>query len=141
MANKLVKIISLNEQVFPQTVAEAVLVKDNGIITLNAALDKKIESIVVTPDSGLTSTKQGTSVILTHSNKITPNDKTEPLLIKYDQNGHIIDTDTFKNYTVLVNNQVYTQYNGEKDTSVQLGDDFTIDESNNIALAWGGLKY
>lgn len=138
MSNKLVKVISANEQVFPQTVAEAVLVNDESVVTLDKILNRKVEKIITPQDSGLTNYKQGISVILTHTNKITPNTQTEPLLIKYDTNGHILDTDTFKNYTVLVNQQVYTQYNGGKDSSVQLGDDFKIDTSNNIALAWGG---
>lgn len=138
MSNKLIKIISANEQVFPQTVSEAVLFNDaEKVITLDKVLNKKVEQIITTQDSGLTNYKQGTSIILTHANKITPNTESEPLLIKHDSNGHILATDPFKKYTVTVNEQVYTQYNGSKDTTISLGDDFKIDDKNNISLTWG----
>ena len=138
MSNKLIKIISANEQVFPQTVSEAVLFNDAGeVVTLDKVLNKKVEQIITTQDSGLTNYKQGTSIILTHANKITPNTEPEPLLVKHDSNGHILATDTFKKYTVIVNQQVYAQYNGNKDTAVSLGDDFKIDDKNNISLTWG----
>jgi len=56
-------------------VAEAVLVKhESGIITLNTALDKKIENIITPVGSGLHSYIQDKNVILTHSNTITAND-------------------------------------------------------------------
>lgn len=138
MSNKLIKIISANEQVFPQTVSEAVLFNDaEKVITLDKVLNKKVEQIITTQDSGLTNYKQGTSIILTHANKITPNIDPEPLLIKYDSNGHILDTDPIKNCTMLVNGQTYSQYNGSKETAMSLGDDFTIDDQNNISLTWG----
>jgi len=47
------------------------------VITLDKFLDRKIESVSTPKDSGLSSTKEGTSVTITHVNKITPNDTTE----------------------------------------------------------------
>ena len=47
MNNKLVKVISANDQVFPQTVAEAVLVNGDQVTTLDKVLPKKIEQIII----------------------------------------------------------------------------------------------
>ena len=135
MSNKLVKVITANEQVFPQTVAEAVLVNKGQVITLDKLLDRKIESINTPEDSGLSSTKENTSITITHTNKITPNDTPQTQLIQYDQNGHIIKTDPVKKQTIIVNNEVYNQYDGNTDSNIQFGDNFKI-INNNISLAW-----
>lgn len=137
---KLVKILLANEQVFPQTVAEAVLVSKDQVTTLDKILDKKLENIITAQDSGLTSYKQGTSVILTHTNKITPNEEPKPLLVQHDNNGHILNTDPFKKWTIIINQQVYSQYDGSKDAVAQFSDDFKVDDSNNISLTWGRIN-
>ena len=135
MSNKLVKIILANDQVFPQTVAEAVLVNGDQVTTLDKVLPKKIEQIITPDNSGLTTSKQGTSVVVTHTNKIMPNDAPKSYLIQYDQNGHIVNTEPIKKQITTVNNAVYSQYDGNVDSNINFGDDFTIN-NNNISLRW-----
>lgn len=135
MNNKLVKVILANDQVFPLTVAEAVLVNDDQITTLDKVLPKKIEQIITPDNSGLTTSKQGTSVVVTHTNKIMPNEVPKSYLIQYDQNGHIVSTEPIKKQITTVNNAVYSQYDGNADSNINFGDDFTIN-NNNISLRW-----
>lgn len=136
MSNKLVKVILANDQVFPQTVAEAVLVNGDQVTTLDKVLHKKIEQVITPSNSGLTAFKQGTSVVVTHTNKITPNETPKSYLIQYDQNGHIINAEPIKKQITTVNNVVYSQYDGNTDSNINFGDDFTIN-NNNISLKWG----
>lgn len=135
MSNKLVKVILANDQVFPQTVAEAVLVNGDQVTTLDKVLPKKIEQIITPNNSGLTASKQGTSVVVTHTNKIMPNEAPKSYLIQYDQNGHIVSTEPIKKQITIVNNAVYSQYDGNTDSNINFGDDFTIN-NNNISLKW-----
>lgn len=139
MNNKLVKVILANGQVFPQTVAEAVLVNGDQVTTLDKVLPKKIEQIITPNNSGLTTSKQGTSVIVTHTNKIMPNEAPKSYLIQYDQNGHIISTEPIKKQITTVNNAVYSQYDGNVDSNINFGDDFTIN-NNNISLRWEDIN-
>ena len=139
MHNKLVKVILANDQVFPQTVAEAVLVNGNQVTTLDKVLPKKIEQIITPDNSGLTTSKQGTSVIVTHTNKIMPNEAPKSYLIQYDQNGHIVSTEPIKKQITTVNNDVYSQYDGNADSNIYFGDDFTIN-NNNISLRWEDIN-
>ena len=140
MNNKLVKVILVNDQVFPQTVAEAVLVNGNQITTLDKVLPKKIEQIITPNNSGLTTSKQGTSVVVTHTNKIIPNEAPKSYLIQYDQNGHIIRTEPIKKQITTVNNNIYSQYDGNTDSNINFGDDFTINNNNNISLRWEDIN-
>ena len=139
MHNKLVKVILANDQVFPQTVAEAVLVNGDQVTTLDKVLPKKIEQIITLEDSGLTTSKQGTSVIVTHTNKIIPNEALKSYLIQYDQNGHIVSTEPIKKQITTVNNAIYSQYDGNADSNINFGDDFTIN-NNNISLRWENIN-
>lgn len=139
MSNKLVKVILANDQVFPQTVAEAVLVNDDQVTTLDKVLPKKIEQVITPGNSGLTASKQGTSVVVTHTNKITPNEAPRSYLIQYDQNGHIINAEPIKKQITTVNNAVYSQYDGNTDSNINFGDDFTIN-NNNISLKWEDIN-
>ena len=139
MNNKLVKVILANDQVFPQTVAEAVLVNGDQVTTLDKILPKKIEQIITPDNSGLTTSKQGTSVIVTHTNKIIPNEVPKSYLIQYDQNGHIISTEPIKKQITTVNNAIYSQYDGNADSNINFGDDFTIN-NNNISLKWDNIN-
>lgn len=139
MSNKLVKVILTNDQVFPQTVAEAVLVNGDQVTTLDKVLSKKIEQIITPNNSGLTASKQGTSVTITHTNKITPNEVPKSYLIQYDQNGHIVSTEPIKKQITTVNNAVYSQYDGNTDSNINFGDDFTIN-NNNISLRWEDIN-
>ena len=139
MHNKLVKVILANDQVFPQTVAEAVLVNGDQVTTLDKVLPKKIEQIITPDNSGLTASKQGTSVVVTHTNKIIPNEAPKSYLIQYDQNGHIVSTEPIKKQITTVNNAVYSQYDGNVDSNINFGDDFTIN-NNNISLRWEDIN-
>lgn len=139
MSNKLVKVILANDQVFPQTVAEAVLVNGDQVTTLDKVLPKKIEQVITPGNSGLTASKQGTSVVVTHTNKIIPNEAPRSYLIQYDQNGHIINAEPIKKQITTVNNVVYSQYDGNTDSNINFGDDFTIN-NNNISLKWEDIN-
>lgn len=135
MNNKLVKVVLANDQVFPQTVAEAVLINGDQVTTLDKVLPKKIENIITPNNSGLTVSKQGTSITIAHTNKIIPNKIPKSYLIQYDQNGHIVSTEPIKKQITTVNNIVYSQYDGNADSNINFGDDFTIN-NNNISLKW-----
>ena len=139
MGNKLVKVILANDQVFPQTVAEAVLVNGDQVTTLDKVLPKKIEQIITPDNSGLTTSKQGTSVIVTHTNKIIPNEAPKSYLIQYDQNGHIVSAEPIKKQITTVNNAIYSQYDGNADSNINFGDDFIIN-NNNISLRWENIN-
>lgn len=139
MNNKLVKVILANDQVFPQTVAEAVLVNGDQVTTLDKVLPKKIENIITPNNSGLIVSKQGTSITIAHTNKITPNETPKSYLIQYDQNGHIVSTEPIKKQITIVNNVVYSQYDGNTDSNINFGDDFTIN-NNNISLRWEDIN-
>lgn len=139
MSNKLIKVVLANDQVFPQTVAEAVLINGDQVTTLDKVLPKKIENIVTPNNSGLTVSKQGTSITIAHTNKITPNEIPKSYLIQYDQNGHIVSTEPIKKQITTVNNIVYSQYDGNADSNINFGDDFTIN-NNSISLKWEDIN-
>lgn len=139
MSNKLIKVVLANDQVFPQTVAEAVLINGDQVTTLDKVLPKKIENIITPNNSGLTVSKQGTSITIAHTNKIIPNKIPKSYLIQYDQNGHIVSTEPIKKQITTVNNIVYSQYDGNADSNINFGDDFTIN-NNNISLKWEDIN-
>ena len=139
MNNKLIKVVLANDQVFPQTVAEAVLINGDQVTTLDKVLPKKIENIITPNNSGLTVSKQGTSITIAHTNKITPNEIPKSYLIQYDQNGHIVSTEPIKKQITTVNNIVYSQYDGNADSNINFGDDFTVN-NNNISLKWEDIN-
>lgn len=139
MSNKLIKVVIANDQVFPQTVAEAVLINGDQVTTLDKVLPKKIENIITSNNSGLTVSKQGTSITIAHTNKITPNEIPKSYLIQYDQNGHIVSTEPIKKQIITVNNIVYSQYDGNADSNINFGDDFTIN-NNSISLRWEDIN-
>ncbi len=139
MSNKLIKVVLANDQVFPQTVAEAVLINGDQVTTLDKVLPKKIENIITSNNSGLTVSKQGTSITIAHTNKITPNEIPKSYLIQYDQNGHIVSTEPIKKQITTVNNIVYSQYDGNADSNINFGDDFTIN-NNSISLKWENIN-
>lgn len=139
MSNKLIKVVLANDQVFPQTVAEAVLINGDQVTTLDKVLPKKIENIITPNNSGLTVSKQGTSITIAHTNKIIPNKIPKSYLIQYDQNGHIVSTEPIKKQITTVNNIVYSQYDGNADSNINFGDDFTLN-NNNISLKWEDIN-
>lgn len=137
----LIKQLSQNSQIFfPQTSAEAVVVKDNEeITTLDKFLQKKIENVVAPAGSGLQSYKQNQNVIITHSNSIEPNSNPSSTLIKYDNRGHIIEVAPFGKLQIKVNQNQYIEYNGQISQELLMGDDFGIDNNNNIIIKWNNI--
>lgn len=140
-----IKQLKQHDQIFvPQTTAEAVLVKntENGVekvITLDNILERKIEQIITPAGSGLQAFKQGSNIILAHSNSVTANEFPSSVKIKYDNRGHIVETVPTSNMTVVVDQEGYFQYNGSEDQNLLLGNDFGIDEDNKIILKWNHL--
>lgn len=123
----------------PQTTAEAVLVKEGTTVyTLDKILEKKIEQIITPAGSGLNAYKQGTSIIVTHSNIITANDIPQAVKVKYDNRGHIVETAPVSNLNVIVDTEGYTQYNGDTEKNLMFGNDFGID-NNKISLKWNNI--
>lgn len=135
-----VKQLKQHGEVFvPQTTSEAVLVKQGTTIyTLDKVLEKKVEQIITPAGSGLNAYKQGTSIIVTHSNIITANDNPQAVKVKYDNRGHIVETAPVSNLNVIVDTEGYTQYNGDAERNLMFGDDFGID-NNKIALKWNNI--
>ncbi len=136
-----IKRLQQNGEYFvPQTTAEAVLVKDsNQILTLDKLLEKKIESIITPAGSGLNSFSQGKSIILTHSNTITPNQEAEPLNIQFDSHGHIINTSSTQPLILTINDIKYIDYTGKTEQRLDLGNDFRLDENNKLVLKFNKL--
>lgn len=129
-----------NKVIIPQTTAEAVLVKNNKeIITLDRVLNKKLETITTPAGSGLTTINDGTRVIITHANEITPNQNTKAVLIKHDSRGHIIDTKPMGKLNIVVDSKKYKEIDGESDHTLSMGDDFTVD-NDIIKLKWNNLN-
>ena len=135
-----IKQLKQYDKVFvPQTTAEAVLVKEGTVVyTLDKVLEKKVEQVITPAGSGLNSYKQGTSIIVTHSNTITANDTPQSVKVKYDNRGHIVETAPVEKLNVIVDNEGYTQYNGDEERNLLFGDDFGIDQ-NKIALKWNNI--
>lgn len=126
-----------NKIIAPQTIAEAVLVKHNDTIQrLDTILSVKKEQVITPAGSGVKAIDNGTSVILTHSNEITPIEKAMPLSVKYDNRGHIIEAKPLGKLSIVVNNELHIEHDGSQDQLLQMGDDFTLDENNKIKLNW-----
>lgn len=137
----LIKQLKQNNQVlFPQTAAEAVLVKrGTTVITLDQILSLKIESVEAPADSGLVTSITGQQVIVRHSNPtIEPNTSPEPLLIQYDNKGHIINKIPAGKFTITVGGQPLVETNGAEDKNLNFGDDFTTD-GVSIKLKWNNI--
>lgn len=128
------------EAFIPQTAAEAVLVKSGEeVITLDNMLQRKLERIVTPANSGLNSYQQGINVILTHSNSIEANEAPIPVKVQYDNRGHIVGTAPINKNRVMVNNQLYNEYDGSEDQIMLMGDDFEIDKDKKIILKWNNI--
>lgn len=137
-----IKQLKQNNQVFfPQTAAEAILVKrGSNIITLDQALQLKIESVEAPADSGLTTSRTGQQVIVRHSNPtIQSNSAPEPLLVQHDHKGHIVNSAPMGKFTIMVEGRPLVETNGAENSSLSFGDDFTTD-GTNIKLTWGGAQ-
>lgn len=122
----------------PRTVAEGVLVKETeGINTLDRVLPKKIETITAQAGSGIKAIKSGVDVTITHTNFITPNEKISQLKIKYDSNGHIIETTPVQKLIFATPNS-RQEYTGDDEMIIKMGDDFKLD-NNEVCLTWNNL--
>lgn len=136
-----IKQLKQHDQIFvPQTTAEAVLVKDGKeVITLDNMLERKLERIITPANSGLNSFQEGTSIILTHSNSIKANEAPIPVKVQYDNRGHIIETAPINKNRVVVDNELYNEYDGSEDQIMLMGDDFGIDKNKKIILKWNNI--
>lgn len=123
--------------IVPQTTAEAVLVKVNEqTLRLDQVLETKSNLIITPLSSGLNSYEQNNSVVLTHSNIITPETEAKPLRISYDSHGHITSSQILHPINVVINGETHITHDGSEESVLKLGDDFTKDDENNVKLNW-----
>ena len=122
----------------PQTVAEAVLVKQGStIITLDKIINKKIDNVTSTEE--LTVTRKGNDIDITHTNQIQPTDTPRPLQVQYDSSGHIINSAPLGKLTILANGQTVIESDGSNDQQLRFDDNFEKDDNNNITIRWNNL--
>ena len=136
-----IKILKQNGQPFlPVTSAEAIVVNHTtGVKRLDQVLRFKVEEVITPVGSGLTSYRQNQNVIIVHSNTIEPStEEFKPKLIKYDNRGHIVDTQDFQKIKVSIQDIPYAEYNGSAESLVKLGDDF-MDSEGYIQIRWNTL--
>ena len=133
---KLTRILQNGDQIAPQTVDKAVLVKVfDTITTLDKGLLTKVDSVKNT-DNTLDIIQEGTKVTINHLTKITPNDKPENLLTQINSSGHIIKLERVKPQNIIVNGTKYNSYDGNTESNIEFGDDFQI-TNKQINLHWG----
>lgn len=122
----------------PQTVAEAVLVKQGStIITLDKVINKKIDNVTSTEE--LTVTRKGNDIDITHTNQIQSTDTPRPLQVQYDSSGHIINSASLGKLTILANGQTIIESDGSDDQQLRFDDNFEKDDNNNITIRWNNL--
>ena len=123
----------------PQTVAEAVLVKQGStIITLDKVINKKIDNVTSTEE--LTVTRKGNDIDITHTNQIQPTDTPRPLQVQYDSSGHIINSASLGKLTILANGQTVIESDSSNDQQLRFDDNFEKDNNNNnITIRWNNL--
>lgn len=133
---KLTRILQNGDQIAPQTVDKAVLVKVfDTVTTLDKVLLTKVDS-VENIDNTLDIKQEGTKVTINHLTKITPNDKPENLLTQINSSGHIIKLERVKPQNIIVNGIKYNTYDGNTESNIKFGDDFQI-TNKQINLHWG----
>lgn len=133
---KLTRILQNGDQIAPQTVDKAVLVKVfDTVTTLDKVLLTKVDS-VENIDNTLDIKQEGTKVAINHLTKITPNDKPENLLTQINSSGHIIKLERVKPQNIIVNGIKYNTYDGNTESNIKFGDDFQI-TNKQINLHWG----
>lgn len=133
---KLTRILQNGDQIAPQTVDKAVLVKVfDTITTLDKVLLTKVDSVKNT-DNTLDIKQEGTKVTINHLTKVTPNDKPENLLTQINSSGHIIKLERVKPQNIIVNGTKYNSYDGNTESNIKFGDDFQI-TNKQINLHWG----
>lgn len=133
---KLTRILQDGNQIAPQTVDKAVLVKVfNTVTTLDKVLLTKVDSVKNT-DNTLDIKQDGTKVTINHSTNVTPNNKPENLLTQINSSGHIVKLERVKPQNIIVNGTNYNSYDGNTVSNIEFGDDFQI-INKQINLCWG----
>ena len=109
---KLTRILQNGNQIAPQTLDKAVLVKVfDTVTTLDKVLLTKVDSVKNT-DNSLDIIQEGTKVTINHLTKVTSNDKPENLLIQINSSGHIVKLERVKPQNIIVNGTNYNSYDG-----------------------------
>ena len=133
---KLTRILQNGNQIAPQTLDKAVLVKVfDTVTTLDKVLLTKVDSVKNT-DNSLDIIQEGTKVTINHLTKVTSNDKPENLLIQINSSGHIVKLERVKPQNIIVNGANYNSYDGNTESNIEFGDDFQI-INRQINLRWG----
>ena len=133
---KLTRILQNGNQIAPQTVDKAVLVRVfDTTTTLDKVLLTKVDSVKNT-DNTLNIIQEGTEVTINHSTNVTPNDKPENLLTQINSSGHIVNLERVKPQNIIVNGADYNSYDGNTESNIEFGDDFQI-INKQINLRWG----
>ena len=136
-----IKQLQQGSQIFvPQTIAEAVLVNQEGLIVrLDEVLNSKSGTIITPAGSGLNSYQQDGKIVLTHTNNITPDSELKPVQIAYDSHGHITKASPILPLNIIVDDTKIITYTGNEESTLELGDDFATDENNKIKLNWSNI--
>lgn len=133
---KLTRILQNGNQIAPQTVDKAVLVRVfDTTTTLDKVLLTKVDSVKNT-DNTLDIKQEGTEVTINHSTNVTSNDKPENLLTQINSSGHIVKLERVKPQNIIVNGAKYNSYDGNTESNIEFGDDFQI-INKQINLCWG----
>lgn len=133
---KLTRILQNGNQIAPQTLDKAVLVRVfDTTTTLDKVLLTKVDSVKNT-DNTLNITQEGTEVTINHLTNVTSNDKPENLLTQINSSGHIVKLERVKPQNIIVNGTNYNSYDGNTESNIEFGDDFQI-INKQINLCWG----
>lgn len=133
---KLTRILQNGNQIAPQTLDKAVLVRVfDTTTTLDKVLLTKVDSVKNT-DNTLDIKQEGTEVTINHLTNVTPNDKPENLLTQINSSGHIVSLERVKPQNIIVNGAKYNSYDGNTESNIEFGDDFQI-INKQINLCWG----
>ena len=133
---KLTRILQNGNQIAPQTLDKAVLVKVfDTVTTLDKVLLTKVDSVKNT-DNTLNIIQEGTEVTINHLTNVASNDKPENLLIQINSSGHIVKLERVKPQNIIVNGTNYNSYDGNTESNIEFGDDFQI-INKQINLCWG----
>lgn len=133
---KLTRILQNGNQIAPQTVDKAVLVRVfDTTTTLDKVLLTKVDSVKNT-DNTLNIIQEGTEVTINHLTNVASNDKPENLLTQINSSGHIVNLERVKPQNIIVNGANYNSYDGNTESNIKFGDDFQI-INKQINLCWG----
>ena len=133
---KLTRILQNGNQIAPQTLDKAVLVRVfDTTTTLDKVLLTKVDSVKNT-DNTLNIKQEGTKVTINHLTNVASNDKPENLLTQINSSGHIVNLERVKPQHIIVNGTKYNSYDGNAESNIEFGDDFQI-INKQINLCWG----